>query len=365
MTIKKFNLLILSVFGIMAIFGLVFLWVFFVGIKSGESGHTFNKGHNAVWIGHEWADEVKSYSEVSKLVSSLSSHGIDTLYVHVGPLDKDGWISPDVYNQVLNFTNAVKMLDENMRVFAWIGQLRDKLDLSNEATRHNISNLCMIFTRMIDMDGVHLDIEPVWDEDKDFIKLLWEIRTAIDIGVSVDGSLANGKKKSLSVALAEFMPSSFVWWTKNIADFKNHNTEKNYKNVAKVADQIVAMVYDTGIDRAFIYKWLVKEQIIWIGDVIDEVNGETNDVDGNARDGGDGEHNSSGRNVEFYVGIPAYDEGEAINPAVENVENALLGILSGLNDIRAHEENFTGVAIYPEWEISNEEWKVFDTLWNN
>jgi hypothetical protein len=246
-----------------------------------------------------------------------------------------------------------------MEILAWVGQVRGKLDLGSASVRHNILNMCMIFTDMIGMDGVHYDIEPVWDDDEDFIKLLEETRAQFDgtgSGTAGEPVLKNiEKKKILSVALAEFIPSSFIWFTSNVADYKNYNTEKNYLNVAEYADQIVDMVYDTGIDRDYVYRWLVKEQVIWVGDLL----------------GGD---------VEFLIGIPAYgnEDGESggdaamggggaatsgHNPSVENVENALLGVLNGLNDIRADEGVFTGIAVYPEWEMSEEEWGVYDGVW--
>ena len=317
------------------LFAMIFVWVFFVGVSTGKAGEFFNKGKNAIWIAHEWASEKKSDAEIRELVSGLSSHGISTVFLHVGPLDEYGFINSQIYKETVGFVEKVRGIDPDMKILAWMGQVRGKLDLSSGAVRHNILNMCSIFTDMIGMDGVHYDIEPVWDNDEDFIKLLEETRGQFDKGMSGDEPVT---KKILSVALAEFIPSSFVWWTGNVADYQNYNTEKNYSSVAKYADQIVDMVYDTGMDRDYIYRWFMREQVIWVGDLL----------------GGD---------VEFLVGIPAYDEGEGHNPAVENVENALLGVLKGLNDIRSDESAFTGVAIYPEWEMVDTEWGVYDVLW--
>ena len=114
-------------------------------------------------------------------------------------------------------------------------------------------------------------------------------------------------------------------------------------NVAKYADQIVDMVYDTGIDREWLYQWLVKEQVIWITDLLDEQD-ETG--------------------TEFLIGVPAYDDQkEGFNPEVENIGVALVGVINGLNDIRANEGKFTGVAIYSGWEMDENEWEIYDGLW--
>lgn len=312
---------------IAVLFAMIFVWVFFVGVTTGKAGEFFNKGKNAIWIAHEWASEKKSDAEVRGLISKLSAHGISTIFLHVGPLDEYGFINSEIYKETVGFVEKVRRIDPDMKILAWMGQVRGKLDLSSGTVRHNILNMCSIFTDMIGMDGVHYDIEPVWDNDGDFIKLLEETRAQFE-----------GGGKILSVALAEFIPSSFIWWTENVIDYKNYNTEKNYSNVAKYADQIVDMVYDTGMDRGYVYRWFMKEQVIWVGDLL-------------------------GGEVEFLIGVPAYEEGEGHNPAVENVKNALLGILKGLNDIRSDESAFTGVAIYPEWEMGEEEWGVYDALW--
>jgi len=352
------NFWVLSLF-VFFLFALFIVWIFFVGLKADRGGAFYNKGHNAIWVAHEWAQEAKTDREIQNLVILLTAHDINTIYLHVGPLRPDGKIDPNTYEATLNFVEKVKYQRADMKILAWMGQVRNKLDLADESVRRNILNMCMIFTKMIGMDGVHYDIEPVWDEDEDFIKLLGETREVLDTGTGVvygDGgagssagtgdsgdSGADSGQKILSVALAEFIPNSFVWWTENVAKFQNYNTEKNYLNVAAYADQIVDMVYDTGIDRDFLYKWFVKEQVVWVSDLMDE---------------------DGARGTDLLIGVPVYDEAKmGFNPEVENIGNALLGVINGLNDIRASHENFTGIAIYPEWEMDEKEWEIYDGLW--
>lgn len=314
---------------------LIFVWVFIVGIKADKTGKFYNKNANAVWIAHEWADTVSSEAKVSELIGKLTKHGIGTLYLHVGPLGEDGTIDPSLYKETVNFVENVKRVNPDMKILAWMGQLRNKINLSSSGVRHNILNMCLIFTGMAGMDGVHFDVEPVWDGDTDFIELLKET-----------GEMFNkqGNGKILSVAMSEFIPKTFVWIAGGIWDLVNYNTEVNYTNVGLYADQIVDMVYDTGMQKDWSYEWLMKEQVIWLTDLFDDFD----------------------RKVDLLIGIPAYNKGgEAFNPEVENVKNGLIGILNGLNDIRASHENFTGVAIYPEWEIDQNEWDIYDALWTD
>jgi hypothetical protein len=67
---------------------------------------------------------------------------------------------------------------------------------------------------------------------------------------------------------------------------------------------------------------------------------------------------------QVFIGIPAYEESkEGFDPKIENVKNGLKGIIKGLNNMRSEVDNFEGVAIYPYWEISDEEWKTYNDLW--
>jgi len=305
---------------------LVLIWIFIIGLSSNQAGSFYNKGHNAIWISHKWVGEEKTDQEIQKMIFDLKKNQIDTVYVHAGPLKTDGTIDSDTYAYALAFLEKAKKFDDDIKYYAWLGQLRMKIDLSDEKIRHNIANQTLIMTEMIGFDGIHFDIEPIWDEDINFIQLLKE----------VDEILA--KDVPISVAMAELIPGSFIWTMENIFKFYNYNTEKNFLNVAKYAEQIVVMVYDTSINQEWIYKWLVKEQTIRTTALLD--------------------------NTEVYIAIPLYGEKtEHFNPEVENVKNGLKGITDGLNDIRSNVGNFRGVALYPYWKIEKDEWDIYYNLW--
>ncbi|MBI2634178.1 hypothetical protein HYW82_00725 [Candidatus Peregrinibacteria bacterium] len=314
---------VLTLFLAMVVF---LIWYFGIGLSANEPGSFYNKGHNAAWIGHEWLGEKKSNQEIKELIQNLTRHEIDLVFVHAGPLMEDGNIDPDTYNFAFNFIDKARKFDKNIRYQAWLGQLRSKINLADEEVRKNIAKQALIFSGLIGFDGVHFDIEPVWDGDLDFIELLKETRVALP------------DEKKISVALAEFIPQSLILVLKNFREFENFNSEVNYRNVAKYADQIVVMAYDTGINSGWLYCLLVREQTIWLSNLL------------------------AGK--ELLVGIPSYDEEkESFNPKVENIENGLKGITSGLNNFRSNEDNFTGVAIYPYWEIDAEEWEIYESLW--
>lgn len=305
---------------------ILLIWIFVFGLSGGRPGSFFNKSHNAIWIAHDWVGMPKTDKEIRDLVNQLNDFEIDTVFVHAGPFDEDGSIDPETYKYAINFIDTAKKIDSDIKYQAWLGQVRNKIDLSDSEIRHEIAKQSLIFAGLIGFDGIHFDIEPVWDEDSDFIEVLKETREMIP------------EDKIISVALAEFIPQSLIWFTANVHKFENFNSEVNYLNVAVYADQIVVMAYDTGINTDWLYRWLVKEQTIWLSNLLD--------------------------GKELFVGIPAYeDDKPGFNPEVENIENGLIGIISGLNNIRSSEENFSGVAIYPHWELDDTEWQIYKDLW--
>lgn len=305
---------------------LLLFWYFFVGIGSNLAGSSFNKAHNAVWLSHDWVGEEKSAAEIQNLVDILTAKQIDTVFLHAGPLKEDGGIDPQTYRYAIDFLEQARRFNPEIRYQAWLGQLRNKLDLEDAEVRKNVLNQVVVLTKLVGFDGIHFDIEPVWDYDQGFVLLLEQSQKAM-----------SGSKK-ISVALAEFIPGSVLWFFEKIHQFELYNSETNFLNVEKYADQIVVMAYDTSIRRDWLYRWLVSEQVVWVSRLI--------------------------KNKEFFIGLPAYDKPtKAFDPQVENLENGLRGAIRGLNNLRSNEASFAGVAIYPYWLIDEEEWQVYDDLW--
>lgn len=307
---------------------IIIVWAIVFGFSSTKPGFEYNKNTNAVWISHKWAGKYHGRGEVQGLVNTLKSIGVNTVFVHVGPLEKDGTIPPDRYMYAIDFLEKARLIDQTINYQAWIGQIRGKIGLSDKNVRKNVSELCMKLTYFNEFDGIHFDIEPVWDGDYAFIQTLEECRAKIK-----DGS-------KISVALAEFIPKSFIWLAGQFKEFKNYNTEINYRNVAKHADSIVVMTYDTSFKKSWIYKLFVKEETIRVTRLL--------------------------KDTEVFIGIPAYKKpNDAFDPLVENLENGLKGIISGLKNTRSRVSSFAGVAIYPFWELNQNDIKTYQKLWLN
>jgi len=164
--------------------------------------------------------------------------------------------------------------------------------------------------------GVQVNIEPMPSGNPDFLTLLDELRQAMPTG------------KILSVAA---YPPPTRWHPFP----EGHWEESYFRQVAKRADQLAPMMYDTAIPLQKIYQHLMST---WTVDIL----------------------NWSG-DTQVLLGVPAYDDEGVLyhSPRVENLRNALLGIHEGLSRFKSLSGNYAGIAIYSEWEMDEQEWHYF------
>ena len=291
--------------------------------------HPFNQDRNAVWLEHRWLERAHADREMEDLVGSLQAHGVVYLYPHVIPFDREGKLPPHDREQMRRFLEVVRRVAPEMKVLPWVGGLRvgwrrtraGTLDLSDLAQRQRIVAECR---GLVDegFHGVHLNIEPVDDGNDDFLALLRSLRTAV--GESNVLSLSAIKPGPLHLWLAP----NFFW------------TSDYYARVGELADQIVVMAYDTGIPTPSLYRR-------YLGYVASRV---SRSLGPRSR-------------ARMLVGVPTYDAAGIMHRAgVENPENALLGIVSGLRGLGAG-GTFEGVALYAEWTTDEGEWETYDRVW--
>lgn len=338
---------------------LIFLaWYFFLGPADKHSGSFFNTGENAVWLEHEWIDRFKTPAEIRGLVERLGKAKIRYVYVHAGPIEENGGVSPERYLFARDFLQTARAYGDRIQYLAWLGQLRGKIAFQDSHIRLNISETARMFVKDIGFDGVHYDIEPLYDSDIDFLFLLEETREKIGQGVII------------SVALREMVPyftgRILSWFLK--LDAFNHPSF--YQKISRRSDQIVIMTYENSIRRPDVYRYFVKNELIWVtrllsgddvrGGGVDSLGGEGDADSADGRGAGAGAFSGA----KIFIGLPTYDKPSlTFYPEAENLENGLLGVISGLNNWRSVRSQFAGVALYRYSTTDEKEWGVFDRLW--
>lgn len=313
-----------------------FSWYFVFGFSSNHHGSHFNKGLNAAWIGHRWVENNVKEQEIIDLVNNFKDLEIKYVFVHTGPIEENGTIPSARYPGARDFIHTAKQIDESVVYQAWIGQLRSKLDLSKGSSRKNIANMAHKLIHDIGFDGVHLNIEPTFDGDTEFIFLAKEIRERI------------GTIPLFSVAIGELIPKKVTSFLEFFADEdnrvfgyrvdKDYNTAEFYQALAKYVDQFAVMSYDTSIKDSELFKWFVAQQVIYVTRAVPD--------------------------RQVFIGVPTYEDVRPnFDVRVENMATGLLGVTNGLNNFRSKLDAFTGVAIYSYWETDRNEWSLYKDLW--
>ena len=341
-------------FAALVIFIILFpIWYFAFGPKEMIPEGGYNNGENAIWLEHEWVENQKSVKEIGELVSKFGDNRIKYVFMHVGPVESNGTIPAERFKYAQDFLRIARVYGDKIKYLAWMGQVRSKIDLANPVIRFKTVQTAQAIIEETGFDGIHYDMEPIYENDSDFIFLLESTKSKIE------------KNKILSVAINEMIPGFagkiFKLWKPNAAPM----TEDTYRKIAQNADQIAVMTYENGISKPWLYRYFLKNEIIWLTRAIDS--GGTADAGGTAGAASAsgvldaGGTAGAGGAKKILVGIPTYEKG--INAEAENIENGLLGIIDGLQNARSRKESFLGVAIYINKETSAKEWGIYKKLW--
>jgi hypothetical protein len=291
--------------------------------------HPFNQDRNAVWLEHRWLERAQPVPAMESLLATLSARGVHYVYPHIIPFDRAGRLPPHSREQMREFLDAARRVAPDMRVLPWIGGVRvghrrmrpGTVDLADLGQRQQIVAECR---GLIDegFDGIHLNIEPMDDGNDDFLALLIALRNAV------------GPNKLISIAATRPGPltlpvtRNFLW------------TAGYYRRLAAAVDQIVIMVYDTGLPTPALYQRYVAYASRFM----------TATLGNNTK-------------TRVLLGVPTYDETGIMHRAgVETLDNALLGVVKGLRG-KGEGGTFEGVALYAEWTTEPTEWAVYDEIW--
>lgn len=305
--------------------GLVYL-LWHPGLDVRDGRH--DRGNNGIWLSHGWlggddwfvrngkTNEMQHYRDpgrIRELADRLRRHHITDIFPHLCPAELDGSLPPVNAAQVERFLDGC----DGFRVMPWIGgpnggNVRLQTLEWRAVFATNVLSLLNTHPRIA---GVQLNVEPLTSGDTNFLKLLEELRGALPKG------------KLLSVAAypppTRWHPYEDVHWD-----------ESYFREVARRSDQLVVMMYDAGQRVPKAYEKLVAD---WTRQVLAW---------------------SEGKPV--LLGVPTYDDADSgyHNPQVENLANALSGIHRGLSG-EGLPASYQGVAIYCDWETSDEEWRYF------
>lgn len=278
----------------------------------------------AVWVTHRWVGQAPDAGTVGEFADRLAGAGVTDVFVHVGPLDATGRVAPGVSPYARAFAEALRSHLPDLRVQAWLGQAEarggGKLDLREAAVRQRTVRTAARFMHE-GYDGIHYDIEPIWDGDAHFLALLEDTAAMLD----TEGGI-------LSVAAEELplLPDAERWLTAVVRRYHPW-TVSYHREVARHADQIAVMTYDSAMPLEHLYRRFVARHARVLGPALPE-------------------------ETQLLLGVPSYEEWNAGHWPAETIDNALAGLRRGLATVGSDERARIGWALYADWHTDADEW---------
>jgi len=287
----------------------------------------FDKRCNGLWIGQKWyaghdtpSGRPVSEGELDALIATLNENGIRYVYVRAGKLTPSGTLGrmpgPAFF--------SLKRRAPDVMFLPWISGEAGQLPLHDPEWRECVMQT-MGRLQACGVPGVHLDIEPIRDRQQGYRELLAEIRNRFDGAFF----LSHATRRVAPFGLRGG-PISRHFWSRNF-----------YRETMRVSDQTVLMGYNTLLDSPRLYRAYMRHQTALLLDWAAAIPGH-----------------------HVLVGIPSYDNVPALsNPDVENVQNALLGVRTALEQRPTVAACFQGVSIYANWATDPQEWRRFRAGW--
>ncbi|MDI2126263.1 hypothetical protein [Yinghuangia seranimata] len=288
-----------------------------------------SRGRDALWLGHAWVDGRKGAVDVAALAERLRGTGVRDLYVHAGPLAHDGSLDPARYPEARRMVDALHAALPGTRVQAWLGDVvgPGRLDLRDGARRDRVVASAGQAVEA-GFDGVHFDLEPMPDGDRDYLDVLTRAR-----------ALTHARGKVLSVAAHQIEPAGNLvalartagvqrtkWWSPGY-----------FGEVASRVDQVAVMAYDTWMPTRGLFGGYVVRQTRLALD-------------------------RTPPDVDLLIGLPFFhDDTVGHHEDAERVATAARAVRLGLSaepDRRAF-----GVALYVDFAATDEDWAAYRSEW--
>jgi len=307
-------------------------WVLPARVPPAPDGVSYDRRDNALWLSRHWLHEPSSDDEIGELARRLAEHGITVVYPFLGPMDSHGYpgwrnngaiqhYQPEV---AASFRARFHAAAPAVKVLPWTGGIYgEDVVLGDEARISGFLTHVRWLVGDGGFDGIHLNVEPLPDDDPAFLELLRRVKAAMP------------RDRLLSVAAypptTPLHPYKRVHWSADYLD-----------RVCGVADDLAVMTYDTALRWPRIYERLMAQ---WTREMAAVVSRQ-----------------SSGCVVR--LGVPTYEERVPWHdPSTETVTSALDGIRAGLSSKGGAPERVRGVAIYADWTTDPQDWAAFESIW--
>jgi hypothetical protein len=296
---------------------------------------------NATWIKSNF---FRGFDPVSKkrlvlkdievLASKLKKNHIRYAYIFSGPFENDGHLPSYAYSKQAKASIAtLKKLYPELKILPWIGGVQNKtVHLEMDKWTKNAVNDIKKLVKNISVDGVHLDFEYVlFPVTKYNPKKLDETKY---------GRHWVRFHKNLREAIPnEFLSSVVVSTATGTKPWKHKHSLSETKEVSSSVNQISFMFYETNIHESKAYRENIKEQLLQIINLKNELNQKA---------------------PQYLFAVGTFSGEKALSNyrdlRFENLPTTLNHLKELSAEISPKKPIIDGLAVYCEWETTDQEW---------
>lgn len=290
-------------------------------------------GGNAVWLGISWGETPQTDEAVQQLVGMLKAQNIDTLYVWTTWLQEDETWSETTFEHIGAFLEQIKAFYPEARLDAWIGLPVELPDyrLDDAALQTTVAEFSAQAVQDWGFDGIHINAEPVWDSDDNFVALLRAVRQEIGDEVMLSAAVPpDWNAGAANIPVGEFTTPDAHW------------SQAYKQRVGFLVDEIAVMAYNSGLTSPLDYQTWMAFQVTQYATALDALEIDTR----------------------LIMGIPTYDaELPGHDPVAESVQAAIGGVRQGKELSGAAADRVRGLGIYAYWSTDATEWNTYSQLW--
>lgn len=304
---------------------------------------------NAIWLDRQMSYSAPSDDALNALISTWKANQIGTIYLFASSLKADNQWSgaPEQANRFVEAEPLVASLVERIhatypevRLYAWVEVLADTPDnrLASPQVRATLKEFVGRMVNTLKFDGIMLDVKPVFNSNEDFLVLLRDVRAAIGLDTPLAVAVpADLTPVGTGINLPTFIAAGTIW------------TPEYKQRVSLQADQLIVTAYNSYLtDQVDYINWVSYQVTAWMDALADST-------------------------AELLISVPNYTlptpSGSvpiAHDPIVESMAGALDGVTRALRALdTASFTRFTGVALYTDHTLLEDEWRIFSEKWLN
>lgn len=292
------------------------------------SSTTYDQEANGLWVEGRWYTGVDAHTgdtvhadEVDAFLDRLRKNHIRYVYVRAGKIAPSGVLEHEP--SPLFF--ALQERAPDLVFLPWISGDNDRLALEDAQWRDRfVQAIGRLHARGV--RGIHLNIEPIRDDDEDYVALLRLLRRQLD----GEFFLSHATRR-VSPWSNECRIMAGEFWSREF-----------YRATMTQTDQGVLMGYNTTLQTPKLYGAYLRRQteqlLAWATDMP--------------------QHH-------VVIGIPAYEKHSCLfNAFAENVPVAVQAVRAALENAEGvTRTSFEGIAVYADWHMDVDEWHQIQELW--